>query len=94
VLTSRAIVSLALRTGAAVLPFCITRQFPLEGDEVRLEIFPPLPLEPRRDPDDAYVQEAAQLFGLATEYLIRRYPAQWRLWNSLEHRWSEAEARC
>jgi hypothetical protein len=27
------------------------------------------------------------------EGLIRCYPAQWRLWGTLEHRWAEAHER-
>jgi hypothetical protein len=37
------------------------------------------------------VLHAGLQFGIATECLIRRHPSQWSLWNTLEHRWREAE---
>jgi lauroyl/myristoyl acyltransferase len=91
VLTSRALVSIALKTGASVLPFAIARQWPFDGAEVQLDFFPQLPLAGSDDTCAEQLEAAAFLFGLATECLIRRYPAQWRLWNTLESRWQEAE---
>lgn len=92
VLTSRAIVALALRTRAAVLPMAIVRHFPLEENRVTVELFPELMLPQVPHDDHRAVEAAAMLFGVATECLIRRYPAQWRLWNSLDYRWSQAES--
>ena len=91
VLISRALLSIALKVGASVVPFAIARQWPLDRDEVRLDFFPRLPLTGLDYTCEAHLQTAALVFGLATECLIRRYPAQWRLWNSLEVRWQQAE---
>jgi len=91
VLISRALLSIAVKTGASVVPFAIARQWPLDRDEVRLDFFPRLPLAGFDYTCEEHLQTAALVFGLATECLIRRYPAQWRLWNSLELRWQQAE---
>ena len=91
VLISRALLSIAFKTGASVLPFAIARQWPLDKMKVRLDFFPRLPLAMRDDTNAEHVESAASAFGLVTECLIRRYPAQWRLWNTLEYRWQQAE---
>ena len=91
VLISRALLSIALKTGASVLPFAIARQWPLEKAQVHLDFFPRLPLAGLDDTNAEHLETAACIFGLATECLIRRYPAQWRLWNTLEYRWQQAK---
>jgi lauroyl/myristoyl acyltransferase len=91
VLVSRSLVKLILRTRAPVLPISVVRLQPFESRKIRVEIYPPLPLddltEARRDQ-----MIAAMRLSVATECLIRRYPAQWTHWTSLEQRWSEAVA--
>jgi lauroyl/myristoyl acyltransferase len=91
VLISRALISIALKTGASVLPFAIARQWPLEKPQVHLDFFPRLPLASLDDTNAKHLVTAACVLGLATECLIRRYPAQWRLWNTLNYRWQQAK---
>jgi lauroyl/myristoyl acyltransferase len=91
VLISRSAVAIALRARATVVPATIARQYPPGRGHVSVEFYKPLPLEDLdgRCPED--VLQAGLRFGIATECLIRRYPAQWILWNTLEHRWRQAD---
>lgn len=87
VLVASAAVSVALRTGAMVIPLSVARNWPPEDGGVEVRIFPPLPLADR-DPRTPQSHElAALLFGLTIEGLIRRNPSVWRLWATLRHRW-------
>jgi lauroyl/myristoyl acyltransferase len=93
VTASRAIVAIILHSRAAVLPIAVARD--AVQAPAAIEFFPALELGnfDRRDP--AACNAAAWMLGVATECLIRRHPADWRLWNSLEHRWAAAdEAAC
>lgn len=92
VLISRSALAIALKTKASVLPVAIARQWPLDCGGVRCEIFPPLPLEDLDRGDPRSLPTAALRFGVATECLIRLYPAQWRLWDTLGGRWRAAES--
>jgi lauroyl/myristoyl acyltransferase len=87
---SRGMISITLKTEAAVVPFAIASQWPLQRGDVRVEFFPQVPLRFGDKPHHGHQQGASFLFGLTTECLIRRYPAQWRLWNTLELRWQQA----
>jgi lauroyl/myristoyl acyltransferase len=89
VLVSRSFVKLILRTKSPVLPISVVRLQPFESQKIRVEIFPPLPLE---DLTEARRDQAiaAMRLSVATECVIRRHPAQWTHWTSLEHRWSQA----
>ncbi len=91
VLISRSAVAIALRARATVVPATIARQYPPGSGRVSVEFYEPLPLDglDGRCPQD--VLQAGLRFGIATECLIRRHPSQWILWNTLEHRWREAE---
>jgi lauroyl/myristoyl acyltransferase len=90
VLISRSAVGIALRARPIVVPATIAREYPPASGGVSVEFYEPLPLDDldRRGPRD--VLEAGLRLGIATECLIRRYPAQWILWNTLSHRWREA----
>jgi lauroyl/myristoyl acyltransferase len=91
VLISRAAVAIALRARASVVPATIARQYPPGSGHVSVEFYKPLPLEDLdgRRPQD--VLQAGLRFGIATECLIRRYPSQWILWNTLDYRWRAAQ---
>jgi len=88
VLIARAILSIALKTRSTIIPVSIVRT---ENEGVVVEMFPAIdsqlengsPLEERN--------LLALQIGVATECLIRRHPSNWRLWNTLQHRWKHAE---
>jgi lauroyl/myristoyl acyltransferase len=86
---SSSAVAIAVRTGAAVIPVAVARRWPLDAGGVDVRLFAPLSLADLDPRDDATVSRAAVRFGVAIEGLIRCYPAQWRLWGTLEHRWAE-----
>lgn len=65
--------TLALRSGAAVLPLFITREHDCTHT---ITIHPPLPVPDRQDPE-AFTQELTAAFTAAIEAQIRRTPAQW-----------------
>jgi lauroyl/myristoyl acyltransferase len=91
VMISSAAVSVALRTGAAVIPVSVARVSPPDSGGVQVQIGTALPLYDL-DPRDPESREAAALrFGIAMECLIRRHPSVWRLWATLLHRWHSAE---
>jgi lauroyl/myristoyl acyltransferase len=91
VMISSAAVSVALRSGAAVIPVSVARVSPPEGSGVQVQIGTALPLDDL-DPRDPASREAAALrFGIAMECLIRRHPSVWRLWATLCHRWQCGE---
>lgn len=83
---SRAMLSIILKARPVVLPIAIARRLPASGRGVAVDVFPPLPL----DLEASALAEAAQITGIATECLIRRYPSAWRLWNTLQLRWRQA----
>jgi lauroyl/myristoyl acyltransferase len=91
VLISSAAVSVALRTGAAVIPVSIARVWPPETGGVRVQIGTALPLGDLDPRDPASRKAAALRFGIAMECLIRRHPSVWRLWAALPHRWQCGE---
>jgi lauroyl/myristoyl acyltransferase len=91
VMISSAAVSVALRTGAAVIPVSVARVWPPDSGGVQVQIGTALPLWDL-DPRDPASREAAALrFGIAMECLIRRHPSVWRLWATLGHRWQCGE---
>jgi len=94
VLVASAAVSLALRTGATVLPVSIARQAASQdehvNEQVEVNFGAPLPLAVLDARDPASAGKAALVFGIAMEAMIRRNPATWRLWPSLRHRWRDA----
>ena len=77
---SRSLIRIAMRTGASLIPFAIARTAPEGRSAVAVELFPPINLD---EPDE---NTLALRLGVALECLIRRYPAQWRLWNTLRSR--------
>ena len=85
---SRSLVRIASSTGATVLPGCIVRLPPFDEGNVVIDILPALPIPYGSEELGAL----SVIFGVATECLIRRYPSQWRLWNTLDTRLSQAEA--
>ncbi len=87
---SSSAVAIALRTGAAVIPVTVARRWPLGVGGVDVQFFAPLSLANIDPREDASVLRAAARFGVAVEALIRRFPAQWRLWATLEYRWAIA----
>jgi len=87
VLVASAAVSVALRTGAAVIPLSVARNWPPKDGGVEVRFLRPLQLA-ELDPRAPQSHEmAALLFGLTIEGLIRRNPSVWRLWAALRHRW-------
>ncbi len=85
---SRTLLLMIRKTGAAVIPTAIARRLPVEGNEVEVCFFPPLPAS--LSPEEATEAALAIQLSLATECLIRRFPVQWRLWNTLQLRWARA----
>ncbi|HEY7216565.1 MAG TPA: hypothetical protein VIC28_18235 [Thermoanaerobaculia bacterium] len=86
---SRTLLLMIRKTGAVVIPTAIARRLPVEGNEVQVCFFPPLPAS--LAPEEATETALAIQLSLATECLIRRFPAQWRLWNTLRLRWERGE---
>lgn len=91
VLIARAILSIALKTRSTILPVAIVRTGSPGRERVVVEVFRPIDLQAvnwshPRDPN-----LMALMIGVATECLIRRHPPDWRLWNTLECRWKQAE---
>ncbi|HUR70701.1 MAG TPA: hypothetical protein VMZ02_01860 [Candidatus Limnocylindrales bacterium] len=83
VIARRGPVSLALRTGAAVVPACMVRQ---ADDSLRLVIEPELEL--KRDERDAEsIRENTARITRWLERTVRRYPEQWN-WMNLRW-WAE-----
>ena len=82
---SRTLLRLIQRTRAVVIPCAVARLPPIEGDRVDVELFSPLPAS--LNPEEATEAGLAIQISLATELLIRRFPAPWRLWNTLMLRW-------
>ena len=91
VLISRAILSIALRTRAVVLPVAIARRDPIR-EGVMIEVFSAVDLPEADARDPAALNAAALMIGVATECLIRWHPPAWRLWNTLVWRWRQALA--
>ncbi|MEX0677031.1 MAG: hypothetical protein WD063_08150 [Pirellulales bacterium] len=91
VLVSSAAVSVALRTGAAVIGVSVARNWPPENGGVRVCFGSPLPLGELDARDPAARDAAAVCFGVAMECLIRRNPSVWRLWAALSYRWHCAQ---
>jgi lauroyl/myristoyl acyltransferase len=76
-------VSLALRTGAAVVPACIVRQ---ADDSLRLVIEPELELE-RGERNAEAIRENTVRITRWLERLLRSYPEQWN-WMNI-HWWAD-----
>lgn len=89
VLVSRSLIRLILRTRVSVLPTSLVRLDPFESCRIRMEIFPPLPMNDLTDSKHDHLRAALRL-SVATECLIRRHPVQWTHWTLLEYRWNEA----
>lgn len=90
VLISSSALAIALKTRATVLPVTIARQWPWDSGGVNVTIYAPLSLDDLDRSDPAAMREGALRLGVLTECLIRRYPAQWRLWDTLQTRWKAA----
>ena len=71
---------LARLTGAPLLPVFAVRD---DAGALRVTLDAPIPVA-REGDTDAALQEAAQRFAGRLEPWIRRYPAQWRDWKSLQ----------
>jgi lauroyl/myristoyl acyltransferase len=91
VFSSKSLVNFILRTRACILPFTVVRALPFADENLRIEILPELPFDDLGETERDSVMAAMRL-GVATECLIRRDPAQWRLWTSLEYRWNEGQS--
>lgn len=85
---SRTLLLMIRKTAAVVIPMAIARSLPVEGNDVQVCFFPPLSAS--LSPDDATEAALGIQLSLATECLIRRFPVQWRLWNTLRLRWERA----
>ncbi len=90
VLISKAMVRIVLSTKAPVVPVCVARETSDFDSPISIRFFPAVEFPTLTTKSDSDVALAATYFGVVTECLVRRYPAQWRLWTSLSHRWSEA----
>lgn len=87
VLVSAALPRIVKKARAVVIPMAVARTFPVEANHVEVHFFPPLEssLSPQASSEALLIE-----MSLATECLIRRFPAQWRLWNTLQGRWRRA----
>ena len=83
VIARRGPVSLALRTGAAVVPACMVRQ---ADDSLRLVIEPELELE-RGERNAEAIRENTIRITRWLERTVRRYPEQWN-WMNI-HWWAK-----
>lgn len=84
VIARRGVVSMALRTGAAVVPACLVRQ---ADDSLRLVIEPELVLE--RDARNAEaIRENTMRMTQWLERTVRSYPEQWN-WMNI-HYWADS----
>lgn len=77
VIARRGPVTLALRTGAAVVPACVIRQF---DDTLRLIIEPELELD-RSGKSKAQIKENTIRITQWLERTVRKYPDQWNWMN-------------
>jgi hypothetical protein len=80
---SRSLLKIAMQTNAAIVPMAVARVPELTEDVVRVEFFPDITA------GNTAALELVDLsfrLGIALECLIRRYPAHWRLWNTLRDR--------
>jgi lauroyl/myristoyl acyltransferase len=93
VLISRSLIRLILRSRVPVLPSSVVRLEPFESRRIRMEIFPPLPLDDLTDSRPGQLRAAMRL-SVATECLIRRHPVQWTHWTLLDYRWQQAAVAC
>lgn len=87
VLLSRALVGLARRSGAMVVPVSYERSLQRQR-RYAVHLFPDLPTHE----DGSAPGRLAHDLGLVTEALVRRSPENWRLWNTLPERWQTAGA--
>jgi hypothetical protein len=71
----------------------VARRWPVDAGGVEVRFFAPLSLADLDPRDDASLSRAAARFGVAVEGLVRLFPAQWRLWGTLEYRWATAAGR-
>lgn len=87
VIARRGPVSLALRTGAAVVPACLVRQ---TDDSLRLVIEPELELE-RSARNSEAIRENTLRMTRWLERTVRSYPDQWN-WMNI-HWWADGSGR-
>ncbi len=87
---SSTLLQLIRKTRAVVVPLAIARTLPLDGNQVTVRFFPPV--EASVDPSISNQAALALQISIATECLIRSFPVQWRLWNTLRLRWKAGQA--
>jgi len=82
---ARALLAVAWRSGAALLPMAVARDGPGRTSSIAVRFF--ADVRPGDDLDrETWIAAAALKVGVAMECMIRLHPAQWRLWNTLRHR--------
>lgn len=81
---SRTLLRLVRSTSAVVIPMAVARRLPPEGSKVDVHLFSPLAASLEKPCNEAAL--GIQI-AVVTELLIRRFPVQWRLWNTLRLRW-------
>jgi len=86
VIARRGPVTLALRTGAAVVPACMVRQ---ADDSLRLIIEPELELE-RGERNAEAIRENTIRITRWLERTVRSYPEQWN-WMNI-HWWTDGDS--
>ena len=87
---SSTLLQLIRKTRAVVVPLAVARDQPFEEDRVRVRFFPPLAASV--EPSSATREALCLQISVATECLIRCFPVQWRLWNTLQLRWEAGQA--
>ncbi|WP_420137316.1 hypothetical protein [Sphingomonas sp.] len=85
---ARALVALALRSRATILPISYERQVDAPARRYFVRVFPGFTAS---DLGLCDMMSLAKAMGRITEALICRAPEQWRLWNTLQDRWRTAD---
>ena len=80
---SRSLLKIAMQTNASIIPMSVARQSARGDSPVHVEFFPDLTFSAN---GEGALESLAFKFGVTLECLIRRHPAQWRLWNTLRGR--------
>lgn len=90
VLFARSAASIAIKYGAQVIPTTVARQWPLDSGPIEVRFYPPVPMDDIQGLDKDGASRLSMRMSVAVDGLIRRMPAQWRLWNLLVPRWEQA----